>query len=426
MPTSPHAAKAGSRARRQVGKTAALLLTAALIVGTGLFNSLGAATAEAGSGILVAMLIGGLIALLTGISAAQVGVNYPDEGGAFIWLRRFGYPVLSFIAGCSYLFKGILGAGVLALGFANYSAQIFSGLPISVTASVALIVVAAVNILGIAPTSKILIGIFFINLIPLGLYVAFAVPHVRVEHLTPILGRDIMGVLSGAAVFFWTWDGFQRTAIMANEIKDPRNSIPLAIVGGIAIAAIIYLLVAGVTLGVLGPDAMGQSDTPIISAAVTAIAGWGGWMILASAWMAGFSETLGDLLSTSRVGHSMGHAHELPHWLAALHKRFQSPHRVLALLAVVSVVLVIFVPLRQLLPVASACTLIWYAATNFAALKLERHQRFASPVVSWLGIAACVGIFFSLPLWSIAASAGMLGLLAGVRWLLLWTHLKRT
>ena len=115
MTSSPHAAREGSKARRQVGKTTALLLTAALIVGTGLFNSLGAATAEAGSGILVAMLIGGLIALLTGISAAQVGVNYPDEGGAFIWLRRFGYPALSFVAGCSYLFKGILGAGVLPL-----------------------------------------------------------------------------------------------------------------------------------------------------------------------------------------------------------------------------------------------------------------------------------------------------------------------
>src|SRR5207237_7862619 len=126
-----------------------------------------------------------------------------------------------------------------------------------------------------------------------------------------------------------------------------------------AIAAVIYLLVAGATLGVLGPDAMGQGDTPIIAAAVMVIAGWGGWMILASAWMAGFSETLGDLLSTSRVGHSMGQARELPHWLAALHKRFQSPHRVLMLLAVVSVVLANFVPLPPLLTAASTCNLHW-------------------------------------------------------------------
>src|SRR5213596_2844689 len=78
--------------RRSLGRTTAVLLTAAMIVGTGLFTSVGAATAKAGSGILVAMLIGGVIALLTGISAAEVGVNYPQEGGAFIWTRRLAFP----------------------------------------------------------------------------------------------------------------------------------------------------------------------------------------------------------------------------------------------------------------------------------------------------------------------------------------------
>src|SRR5438128_6400714 len=166
--------------RRSLGRTTAVLLTAAMIVGTGLFTSLGAATAEAGSGILVAMLIGGVIALLTGISAAEVGVNYPEEGGAFIWTRRFGLHTVSFIAGCSYLFDGIVGLGVLALGFATYSAQIFSGLPVPLVASVALLAVAAVNLLGISPTSKVLIGVFFINLLLLTLYVGFSVLSVKV------------------------------------------------------------------------------------------------------------------------------------------------------------------------------------------------------------------------------------------------------
>src|SRR5438105_10002485 len=121
------------------------MLTAAMIVGTGLFTSLGAATAEAGSGILVAMLIGGVIALLTGLSAAQVGINYPEEGGAFIWTRKFGYPTTSFIAGISYLFDGILGLGILALGFATYTAQIFPGFPIPIAAIVAIVVVAGIN-----------------------------------------------------------------------------------------------------------------------------------------------------------------------------------------------------------------------------------------------------------------------------------------
>src|SRR6266513_6461242 len=140
MTTTP--SRSSHAATRSLGRTTAVLLTAAMFVGTGLFNSLGAATAEAGSGILVAMLIGAVVALLTGISAAQVGVNYPDEGGAFIWNRRFGYPTLSFVAGCSYLIEGIVGLGILALGFATYSAQMFPGLPVPLTASIALVIVA--------------------------------------------------------------------------------------------------------------------------------------------------------------------------------------------------------------------------------------------------------------------------------------------
>src|SRR5438093_10657530 len=160
-----------------------------MIVGTGLFTSLGAATAQAGSGILIAMMIGGLIALSTGISAAQVGVNYPDEGGAFIWNRRFGHPAISFVAGCSYLIEGIVGLGILALGFATYSAELFPGLPIPLAASVALIIVAAINMLGISPTAKVLIGVFLINLILLGLYVGFALPEIKPQNLTPIFGN---------------------------------------------------------------------------------------------------------------------------------------------------------------------------------------------------------------------------------------------
>src|SRR5438477_5279711 len=183
--TSSRSARSGTRS---LGKITAVLLTAARIVGTGLLASLGAATAQAGSGILVAMLIGGLIVLLTGISAAEVGVNYPQEGGAFIWTRRFGFHTISFVAGVSYLFDGIVGLGVLALGFATYSAQLFPGLPVPLVASVALITVATVNVLGISPTSKVLIGVFFINLILLSLYVGVSLPSVKVEHLAPILG----------------------------------------------------------------------------------------------------------------------------------------------------------------------------------------------------------------------------------------------
>ncbi len=86
-----------------------------MMVGIGIFATFGAATEVAGSGILVAILLGGSVALATGISAAQLGVNNPTEGGAFTWARDFHYPTLGFVAGCGYLGKNLVSMSVIAL-----------------------------------------------------------------------------------------------------------------------------------------------------------------------------------------------------------------------------------------------------------------------------------------------------------------------
>src|SRR5438552_15828756 len=90
-----------------------------MMVGIGIFATFGAATEAAGSGILVAILLGGSVVLATGISAAQLGVNNPEEGGAFTWARAFGHDTIGFIAGCGYLGPAIASTSVVALMFAT-------------------------------------------------------------------------------------------------------------------------------------------------------------------------------------------------------------------------------------------------------------------------------------------------------------------
>src|SRR5438067_5424643 len=115
--------------QRALGRTTAMLLTAAMIIGTGLFAALGETAEKAGSGLPLAIILGGLVILATGLSAASVGINFPEEGGGFTWSRKFGYPTLGFVAGCAYLGKGIVSTVVIALAFAAYTAQMAEGLP---------------------------------------------------------------------------------------------------------------------------------------------------------------------------------------------------------------------------------------------------------------------------------------------------------
>src|SRR5438445_2774490 len=144
---------------RTIGRLAATLLTAAMIIGTGIFGALGATAEKAGSALLLAMIPGALVAWSTGISGAQLGVNFPRAGGAFVWARAFHFESLGFIAGCCYLGQGIVGTGVVALAFAHYSAQVVPGLPLHFAAAAIVLVAVTLNSFGISFTSKVVISL---------------------------------------------------------------------------------------------------------------------------------------------------------------------------------------------------------------------------------------------------------------------------
>src|SRR3989440_3322266 len=216
MATQQKEADSTSKAslRRALDRTTAMLMTAAMIIGTGLFAALGETAEKAGSGLLLAIFLSGLVALATGLSAASVGIEFPDEGGAFTWSRKFGYNTVGFVAGCAYLGKGIVSTVVISLAFAIYTAQVVEGLPtyaIHIVASVAVLLVAAVNYLGVELNAKLLIFLLFVQLALLGLFVGFAAPAVQAENFVPVLGENgVFGVLAGGSGVFWSWVGFLR------------------------------------------------------------------------------------------------------------------------------------------------------------------------------------------------------------------------
>ena len=426
-------AQEGPSLRRALGRTTAMLLTAAMIIGTGLFAALGETAEKAGSGLPLAIILGGLVILATGLSAASVGINFPEEGGGFTWSRKFGYPTLGFIAGCAYLGKGIVSTVVISLAFAIYTAAMFEGLPpdaMHVLASAAILLLTSVNYFGIALNARLLVILLFVQLALLGVFVGFAVPAIKLEHLTPVMGTGVFGVLAGTAIFFWSWDGFMRMAIMASEVKNPQRSIPFAVIGGIVFSAVVFLIVAVAAQGVLGAAGMSSgnapTDTPLLTVGAMTIGRWGMWLVLATAWLDTLTEAHGDMLTATRVALAMGKAHELPAWLGAVHPRFRSPHHAVIALGLVCAALALFVNLRPVLEVANVFTLVWYIIVIFDSLKLPSEKRLVWPVVSWLALAGCLTLFVSLPVWAITTGIATLAAVTGVRWVILRFHPRST
>ena len=399
----------GGGLRRELGPFTATLFTAGMMVGIGIFATLGAATEAAGSGILVAMLLGGSVALATGISAAQLGVNNPTEGGAFTWARDAHHPTLGFIAGCGYLGKNLVSMSVIALAFSTYLGQIIPGLPTHVVAAAGVLAITGLNLFGIHLTSRVLIGLLVVVIGLLALYSGASLHAVDWGHLAPVLGnKGPIGLFTGAAIFFWTWDGFMRMAIMASEVKEPRRTIPIAVAGGVAIAAVMFIGAGAITLGVLGADEIGRQDTPLLAAARKGMGGWGTWVIIAAAILAALAEMLGDLLSASRVVLPMAEARELPAWLGKIHPRWRSPRPAVLALGLLSAGADLVFDLRPLIEVGGSFMLAWYFITHYSALQLPARKRLTSPIFSWYGIVGCLGLTVAMPHTAVLAAAGAL------------------
>ena len=141
--------------------------------------------------------------------------------------------------------------------------------------------------------------------------------------------------------------------------------------------------------------------------------------MLATAWLDTLTEAAGDLMVVARVALAMGKEQELPTWLGVLHPRFRSPHNAVIALGLVCAALALFLNLRPVLEAANVFTLVWYSVVHFDALKLPKEKRMVWPFVSWLGLAGCLALFASLPIWALLTGSGTLAVLTALRWLLL-------
>ena len=139
---------------------------------------------------------------------------------------------------------------------------------------------------------------------------------------------------------------------------------------------------------------------------------------MATAWLDTLTEAAGDLMVVARVALAMGKEQELPAWLGALHPRFRSPHNAVIALGLVCAALALFLNLRPVLEAANVFTLVWYSVVHFDAVMLPKAKRMVWPVVSWLGLAGCLALFASLPIWALLTGSGTLAVLTAVRWLL--------
>jgi APA family basic amino acid/polyamine antiporter len=234
----------------------------------------------------------------------------------------------------------------------------------------------------------------------------------------------VYGILQSGGLLFFAFAGYARIATMGEEVKDPRRTIPRAIVLALSIAIAVYAIVAITVLAVLGPEETAASAAPLADAAAASGWGWTQPVVRVGAAAASLGALLALIAGIGRTTLAMAREDDLPRFLSAVHPRWRVPHRAELAIGAIVIVAVAFVDLRGAIGFSSFGVLIYYFIANAAAWRQSPDARRYPRALQVLGLLGCTVLVVTLPLVAVLVGTGVV--LIGVAYRLLRRRFART
>jgi APA family basic amino acid/polyamine antiporter len=369
---------------RRLGLFSGTMAVVGGIIGAGIFRTPVAVAERLGSAtlILAVWVLGGIVALIGAFCFGELGQRRPRAGGGYVYLRETWGPLPAFLYGWALLLVIATGAiAAVAVTFADYVIAL-TGLGRQLTIPIAIgaiVFLSGVNYFGVKPgalTQNVLTVLklgALAGLIVAGLALAPGTPGPLLrETTTASLGAALVPVL-------FTYGGWQQTNFIAEEIVAPERNLPRALVLGVAVVVLVYLLANVVYLRVLGPDGLARSTAPAADVMRVLLGPAGAGFIAAGIAVS----TLGFLnlviLVTPRVFQTMAADGVFLPRLATLHPVHRTPAGAILLQGAWAVVLTLSGSFAQLVDYVAFGDWIFFGLTVSGLFIYRARERAGDP-----------------------------------------------
>lgn len=403
-----------AKLKRKLGLFGATNVGLGATIGAGIFILSGIASGIAGPAVIISFMVAGIAVFFTAMSTAELSSFITEAGGSYIFTQKAFGKFWGYFVGWMQSFDYIVGASAVSIGFAAYLAYFLDtpmtqGEMILVGAGVPLLL-TLINLRSVTEASETNSFFVVLKVIALITFILIGTNYLLntgdMSNYRPFFPNGIEGMLSGASIVFFAYVGFNTIAVIAEEVNEPKKTLPKAIFLSFGISILLYIGVIAITIGLVNWRVLGTSDAPIELALLTIKSSPSVlYFVSLSALFAITSVILSSILGGSRMIFAMARENILPDTLARVSKKGVPFVAVLLNgLAISLIVIVVKADLRWLASVFNFGTLLTYVFINWSALKLrnkmpevERHfQVPLFPLPPILGILTCTGLMFYL------------------------------
>lgn len=354
------------------------------IIGSGIFINpyIVAQRLSTGPLVLAAWVAGGVVALVGALAYAELGTRAPKAGGQYVYLRDALHPLIGFLYGWALLVSIESGAvAAVALTFAQYALRLAGGTQAAATplAVGAIVLLSAVNAIGVKPGSRVLNVFVVLKVAALAVLIlagmALSSRGDWWQQTQPVTHGPLLAFGTAMVPILFAYGGWQNANYVAEEIERPERTLPLSLLAGTAIVAVVYVLVNFVYLRALGLGGLAATSTPAADAAATLVGGAGRTFVAAAIAISTFGFLDLAILAPTRVYYAIAADGAFPPALARLHPRFGTPVLAIALQSAWSIALLLTGNYGELLNTVVFADWIFFGLTVSTLFVYRRRKR---------------------------------------------------
>lgn len=344
------------------------------ILGAGIYVLVGKVAGAAGMQAPLAFLIAMAVAALTAFSYMELSSRFPKSAGSALYtykaLKSRG---LSLFVGFSMVLAGITSAAALSQGFAGYLGSIIP-VPELIASVLVLIVLTGVALLGIGESAKVA-ALFtiveaagLVAIIWLGRTHVTSFPITEITSIQPSLG--LSGLLFGAFLAFYAFIGFEDMVNVSEEVKNPRRTMPIAIISSLAIATVLYILVVVISVTAVAPTQLAESSAPL-SLVVEHISSIDPRTISIIGMAAAFNGIIVQIIMGSRMLYGLANQGWISKRFAKVDETRQTPITATLFVGLLMVAGTVLLPLVSLAQATSYLVLFIFCLVNISLIVLK-------------------------------------------------------